>query len=56
MTQQFETGCASIDLSGPPWGVTTVVSLYVRRNPNGTFDLFKDANCLNRYNPADLPV
>lgn len=56
MTQQFETGCASIDLSGPPWGVTTVVSLWVRRNSNGTFDLFRDADCLSRYNPADLPV
>lgn len=56
MTQQFETGCSSIDLSGPPFGVTAVDALWVRRNPNGTFDLFRDEACLNRFQPADLPV
>lgn len=53
----FQTGSASIDLSGSPWFVTTVVKLYVRRETDGSFGLYKDEACTQPYGePAEMTV
>lgn len=57
MPGSFQTGCASIDLSGPPWNVTTVVKLFVLLRPDGSFGLYHNEACTNEYGSAgEMPV
>lgn len=52
----FQTGCASISLADPPFSVTRTVKVYVLRNADGSFGLYKDETCTTAFSPCDLPV
>jgi hypothetical protein len=56
MPGTFQTGCASIDLDGPPFNVTRTVKTYVLRNQDGSFGLFCNEACTKSLMPPDLPV
>ncbi|MEM9558517.1 MAG: hypothetical protein AAGC60_29965 [Acidobacteriota bacterium] len=44
---------ASISLAGPPWNVTETLTVYIRYKSNSV-DLFKDADCTDPIDPAEL--
>lgn len=56
MPGSFQTGSASIDLSGSPWNVTATVKLFVLLRADGSFGLYRDEGCTDAFEPAEMPV
>lgn len=55
MTSKFFTKASDINLNGPPWLVTDVLSVYVL-NDEGELSLWKDDACTNAFDPPQLDV
>ena len=55
MTSQFFTKASDINLSGPPWLVQPVLSVYVLNN-GGNLALYKDDACTVAFNPPILEI